>query len=54
MKILVLKSSGNKHGSSNMLADEFIRGAKETGYAITEFDVFRADIRRKRWQGNGA
>ena len=30
MKILVLKSSGNKHGSSNMLADEFIRGAKET------------------------
>lgn len=31
MKILVLKSSGNKHGSSNMLADEFIRGAKEIG-----------------------
>lgn len=45
MKILVLKSSRNKHGSSNMLADEFIRGAKETGHAITEFDVFRADIR---------
>ena len=30
MKTLVLKSSGNKHGSSNMLAKEFIRGAKET------------------------
>jgi len=30
MKILVLKSSGNKHGSSNMLAD-VIRGVKETG-----------------------
>ena len=29
MKILVLKSSGNKHGSSNTLADEFIRGAAE-------------------------
>ena len=45
MKILVLKSSGNRHGSSNMLADEFIRGAKESGHEITEYDVFRADIR---------
>ncbi|MCR4671762.1 MAG: flavodoxin family protein [Lachnospiraceae bacterium] len=45
MKILVLKSSGNKRGSSNMLADEFIRGAKESGHEITEYDVFRADIR---------
>ncbi|WP_288346283.1 NADPH-dependent FMN reductase family protein [uncultured Haemophilus sp.] len=39
MKILVLKSSGNKHGYSNMLANEFIRGVKETGHAITEFDL---------------
>ena len=45
MKILVLKSSGNRKGSSNMLADEFIRGAKENGHDITEYDVFRADIR---------
>ena len=45
MKILILKSSGNRHGSSNMLADELIRGAKEKGHEITEFDVFRADIR---------
>ena len=45
MKILVLKSSGNKKGSSNMLADEFIRGAKEAGHDVTEYDVFRADIR---------
>ena len=45
MNILVLKSSGNKHGSSNTLADEFIRGAKESGHEITEYDVFRADIR---------
>ena len=45
MKILVLKSSGNKHGSSNSLADEFIRGARESGHEITEYDVFRADIR---------
>ena len=45
MKILVLKSSGNKKGSSNTLADEFIRGATEAGHTVTEYDVFRADIR---------
>ena len=45
MKILVLKSSGNKHGSSNMLADAFIRGATENDHDMTEFDVFRATIR---------
>lgn len=44
MKILVLESSGNKNGSSNMLAGEFIRGARENGHEITEFDVIRADI----------
>ncbi len=45
MQILVLRSSGNRHGSSNLLADEFIRGAKEAGHVITEYDVLRADIR---------
>jgi multimeric flavodoxin WrbA len=45
MKILVLESSGNKHGSSNMLADEFIKGAKENGHEITVYDVIRKDIR---------
>lgn len=45
MKILVLKSSGNEHGSSNMLADEFIRGAKENGHDITEYDTAHKDIR---------
>ena len=44
MKILVLESSGNKKGSSNMLADEFIRGAEESGHTITVYDVLRADI----------
>lgn len=42
---MVLKSSGNKHGSSNMIADEFIRGAAESGHEITEYDVIHADIR---------
>ena len=45
MKMLVLKSSGNVNGSSNMLADEYIRGAKEVGHEITEYDVVHADIR---------
>ena len=45
MKIVVLKSSGNTHGSSNLLADEFIRGAKESDHTITEIDVFRANVK---------
>lgn len=45
MKILVLESSGNKNGSSNMLAHEFVRGAKEAGHAVTEYDVIHKDIR---------
>ena len=45
MKILVLKSSGNRAGSSAILADEFIRGAKETGHEITEYSLARKDIR---------
>ena len=45
MKILVLKSSGNRKGSSNTLAEEFIRGAEEAGHKVTEYDVFHADIR---------
>lgn len=45
MKIMVLKSSGNRRGSSNMLADEFIRGVKENGHEITEYDVIHKDIR---------
>jgi len=45
MKILVLESSGNAEGSSNMLAGEFIRGAREAGNETETFDVLKADIR---------
>ena len=44
MKIVVLKSSGNTHGSSNLFADKFIHGAKESGHTVTEIDVFRANV----------
>lgn len=47
MNILVLKSSGNRSGSSNTLADAFIRGAQESGHTITEYDVFRADMTKR-------
>lgn len=42
MRIVVLEGSPNRHGSSNMLADEFIRGAKEAGHTIKVIDRFCA------------
>lgn len=44
MKIVVLKSSPNLHGSSNLLADSFIKGAEEAGHNITVVDAARVDI----------
>ena len=45
MKILVLKSSGNRNGSSALLANEFIKGAKESGHDITEYNLIGKNIR---------
>ena len=45
LKILVLESSGNINGSSNMLAKEFIRGAEENGHEITVYNVIRKNIK---------
>lgn len=44
MNILVIESSPHKHGSSNLLAEEFIRGAKEAGHAVTVFDAGHASL----------
>ena len=44
MKILIIKGSPHKNGSSNTLAGEFIRGAKEAGHEITEFDAGNANV----------
>ena len=44
MDILVIESSPHKHGSSNLLAEEFIRGAKEAGHAVTVFDAGHASL----------
>lgn len=32
MKIVILEGSPNRNGSSNMLAEEFIKGAREAGH----------------------
>ena len=44
MKIVVLKGSPNRHGSSNMLADRFSHGAAEAGHEIIEIDAAHADV----------
>lgn len=44
MEILVIKSSPHMHGSSNLLADSFIRGAEESGHRITVFDAGHCDM----------
>ena len=44
MKIVVLEGSPNKHGSSNLLADAFIRGAQEAGHTVQVIDAAHSDI----------
>lgn len=44
MKILVIKGSPNRNGSSNLLAEQFIKGAKENGHTIEVFDAAHANI----------
>ena len=44
MKILVIKGSPHTKGSSNLLADQFILGAKEAGHEIVTFDAGHAKI----------
>lgn len=38
MKILVITGSPRKHGNSNTLADNFIKGAQEAGHTVVRFD----------------
>ena len=45
MKIVILESSPNKHGSSNLLADSFIRGAEEAGHTCRVIDAAKAKLR---------
>ena len=45
MKITVITGSPRKNGTSNYLADEFIRGAEENEHEIYRFDSAKADIK---------
>ena len=45
MKITVLTGSPRKNGTSNYLADEFIRGAKENGHEVFRFDTAKANVK---------
>ena len=44
MKIVVLEGSPNKNGSSNLLAEQFIQGAKEAGHSVQVIDASHANI----------
>ncbi len=44
MKIVVIKGSPHKNGSSNMLAGQFIKGASEKGHKIVELDAAHMNI----------
>jgi len=44
MEILVLKGSPNRNGSSNMLAESFMKGAREANHNVDEIDVAHANI----------
>lgn len=39
MKITVITSSPRKHGTSALLADEFIRGSEEAGHTVFRFNA---------------
>jgi len=45
MKITVLTGSPRKNGTSNYMADEFIRGAKESGHEVFRFDCTKAEVK---------
>lgn len=45
MKIVIIKGSPHKKGSSNMLTEQFIKGAQEAGHTVIEMDAAHMDIR---------
>lgn len=44
MKITALEGSPNKHGSSNLLAESFIKGAMEAGHTVEIIDAAHANL----------
>lgn len=44
MKIVVLMGSPNRNGSTNILVEEFKKGAEEAGHSVQVVDICHADI----------
>ena len=44
IEILVITGSPHKKGTSALLTDEFIRGAKEAGHEVNRFDAAFEDV----------
>lgn len=44
MKIVILMGSPNKRGSTSLLVEQFVRGAREAGHDCEVIDVCRADV----------
>ena len=44
MKIVMIKGSPHKKGSSNLLAEQFAKGAQEAGHTVIEIDAAHMDI----------
>ena len=44
MKITLLMGSPNRHGSTVILAEEFMRGAKESGHQTEIIDVCHLNV----------
>ena len=44
MKILLVQGSPHKKGSSNMLAEQFMEGAKAAGHTVSVFDAAHANL----------
>ena len=45
MKILILRASGRAHGFSHRLAEEFTKGAAETGHNVDNYDCALHNVR---------
>lgn len=44
MKIIILQGSPNKKGSTNILAEEFTKGAESAGHNVIRFDVAEMNV----------
>jgi len=44
-KVVILTGSPRKNGTSNYLAEEFIKGVQQNGYDVYKFDCAKADVK---------